>query len=199
MEELTKALNLEEFFIERVREAAVTQKTCLSADVEFYLVHLLTHFAKAVNFFQTTPEGRVEDRPLALKLYDATFDEKSRYLHLKSLGDTALYSAGVFFDGLGDRRGKIDYYITMGAGAYTSLANMATHSEKRLGDIFDELAQRFPDLVEIVNMTCEGDTDRGILKLIEHWRLSGSQRAREKLVAHGISPDTLLGSTKVVQ
>lgn len=199
MEELTKALNLEEFFIERVREAAVTQKTTLSADVEFYIVHLLTRFAHATNFFHTTTEGRIEDRPLALRLYDATFDASRRYLHLKSLGDTALYSAGVFFDGLGDHRGNVDYYITMGAGAYTSLANMSTYSEKRLGNIFDELGSRFPDFVEIVNLSCEHGGDHNILKLVERWRLSGSQRAREKLVAYGISPDALLGSTKVVQ
>lgn len=199
METLTQSANLEEFFIARIREALATQKTSVSLEVEYYLVHLLTHFARSTHFFHTTPDGRVEDRPLALRLYDATFDAGRRFLHLKSLGDTALYSAGVFFDGLGDRRGSIEYYISMGAGAYGSLANLSTHGERHMADTFDELSKRFPELVEILNLSCERGGDHDVFRLLERWRHTRSLRAREKLAAQGIHPDLLPHATKAVQ
>lgn len=199
MDTVQQPESLEEFFIERLREALSVQKLSISGEVEFYLVHLLTHFAHSQNFFHTTSEGRIEDRPLALRLYDATFDAGKRFIHLKTLGDTALYSAGVFMDGLGEKRGTIDYYISMGSGAYSSLANMTTAGMNCMADLFDELAKSFAPLTETISKVCEKNDDGNIFKLLERWRLTGSVQAKEKLVANGINPDAIELTSKNVQ
>lgn len=188
--------NLMEFFSKKVKQALCQQGMSVSGEVEFYLVQLLNHFAVSKNYFQTTEEGKVEFRALALKLYDAVFDApEKRYYHLKSLGDTALYHAGVFYDGLYNQAVSVDYYISMGGQAYQSLANLTTPSERSLADLFAELSERFPKLVEILKLSSEtelGSSDNDILKLLDRYQKTGSETARQLLKEKGISPEALL-------
>lgn len=188
--------NLPEFFTTEVKKALQRQSLDISQEVEFYLVHLLTRFAVSENFYKSASGGGLEDRPLALRLYDSVFDPENKFIHLKNLGDTALYQAGVFYDGLYNRVVNVDYYISMGGQAYCSLANMKTSSEKTLADMFAELGERFPALVEILNLVCEkestGDSNHDLLKLLDRYQKTGSEKARQILEAKGLDVELLL-------
>lgn len=198
---LTKK-NLTEFFSEQVKLTVRQQKVRISEEVEFYLVQLLSHYAVSTNLFDVGAGGDVEYRPLALRLYDAVFEEHPgmRFTHLKKLGDTALYHAGVFYEGLYNQVVDVGYYINMGGNAYHSLADLSTHSDRTLAPLFRELAERFPQLVEVLYLCCESGSaksDNDILKLIDRYVKTGSQKAREILEEKGISTDILLRSPGV--
>lgn len=192
--------NLPEFFTTEIKKALQRQSLSVSQEVEFYLVQLLSHFAISENFFKTAADGGMQERPLALILYDSVFDPNRKFMHLKTLGDTALYHAGVFYDGLYNRVVNVDYYISMGGQAYFSLANMTTSSEKTLADMFAELGERFPELVEILKLVCEkeDESDHDLLKLLDRYHKTGSEKARQILEGKGITPD-LLPQPKSVQ
>lgn len=193
--------NLMEFFSSKVKFALQKQGVTVSGEVEFYLVQLLSRFAVSKNYFQMTDEGKVEVRALALKLYDAIFDSPDkRFFHLKSLGDTALYHAGVFYDGLFNQTVGVDYYISMGGQAYQSLANLTTSNKRTLADLFAELSEQFPKLVEILKLSSEtemGSSDNDILKLLDRYQKTGSEKAKQLLKEKGISPDAFLSPKNV--
>lgn len=205
VDDLFSYKTLTEFFTQKVQTSLGEQGTRISKEVEFYLVQLLLHFSLSENFFSVDEKGRFTQRPLALKLYDAVFSEHEgkRFYHLKSLGDTALYHAGVFYEGLCHQVIDVDYYINMGGQAYSSLANLSTTKSptKRLKDIFAELSENFRELVEILYLSCESEivrTDNDVLKLLDRYFKTRSKKAKELLGEQGIFPESLL-QAKLVQ
>jgi len=200
---LTHSKNLKEFFHDKVKDVVEVQNVSISQEVEFYLVNILAHFSKSENLFHINKEGKVEYRPLALRLHDAVFASVPgrRFQHLKSLGDTALYYAGVFYDGLYNQVVDVGYYIGMGGSAYQSLANLTTSHGKTVSEMFYEMSQQFPSLVEILYLCCEREvaqTDIDLLKLLDRYLRTGSQKAKEILEDKGILPD-LIKTDKTMQ
>ena len=151
--------NLIEFFSKKVRDSLKMQNSKVSEEADFYLVQLLVHYAQSENLFEKNENGKVEYRALALKFHDAVFAEKDeqKYLHFKSLGDTALYHAGVFYEGLYQKLVDVNYYIEMGGMAFSSLANLSTSTSvstgRSMSDLFSELSANFPELVEVLYMS----------------------------------------------
>ncbi|OVE82009.1 hypothetical protein BVY03_01810 [bacterium K02(2017)] len=193
---LTQKIVLEEFFHHKLKEALKIQDISISEEVQFYLIHIMIYFSKSENLFQKDENGQLEYRALALKLHDSIFatSHGEKYSHLKSLADTALYHAGVFYEGLYNQVVDVDYYINMGGSAYQSLANLSTGHRKSLADMFAEMSFNFAKLVELLNLCCEKEeelSDEDILKLLDRYMKTGSQKAKEKLEGHGILPETL--------
>lgn len=195
MDEIQNHQNLEEFFIKRLKASLGTHSFSVSPEVEFYLVQLLKHFSLSENFFHKSETGNLEQRPLALMMYDAVFDQPAkRILHLKKMGDSALYHAGVFYDGLYNQVVDVGYYIAMGQNAYASLAHQRTSPEKSLTDLFAELSAGFPQLVEIVALCCESETEnnQNLLKWIDRYQKTKSPKAKQILEQRGIVIESLL-------
>lgn len=204
MDEIIKKYQtLQEFFHQRVHDAASSQKVDISPDVEFYLVCLLAHFSRTENFFQQDEQGRNELKALALRLADAAFTEKAdqKFVHLKSLADSALYHAGVFFDGLLNKVIDVDYYIDLGGATYQNLAHLSTHHRKKpLAEIFSSLSRQFAVLAEVVHVCCEQEvatTDADLLRLLDRYLKTGSQKAKEILEEKGILLDQPLTTSDV--
>lgn len=201
--QISHNLVLEEFFHQKIKEALKAQNVNVSEEVQFYLVKIMTHFSKSENLFQYDDDGKVEYRALALRLYDSVFAESKdeQFQHLKTLADTALYHAGVFYDGLYNQVVDVGYYINMGGAAYRSLANLSTGYRKSLAEIFYELSLHFAMLVEVLNICCEKEINRSdadILKLLDRYIKTGSQKAKVMLEEEGILPDSLV-TNKTVQ
>lgn len=194
---LTLTTSLAEFFKEKVKDSASKQNVNLSEEVEYYLVQLLTAFASPEKLFHINSSGKKELRPLALKLYDSIFDSEKKLQHLRSLGDSALYQAGVLYEGLMNKSVSVEYYISMGEQAYGSLANLTTSYDKNLSEIFYELSEKFSAHVEIVRLTFEGDSqddDQDLMKWLQRYETTKSEKAKKKLLEKGICPDSLLGT-----
>lgn len=191
---IKKYKTLQEFFQQRIHDAASTQHIELSTDVEFYLVCLMARFARSEHYYERDEKGKNELRALALKLADALYASEvdEQYIHLKSLADTALYHTGVFYDGLYNQVVDVDYYINMGGAAYQSLANLNTHRTKSLANTFDALGRKFAELAEVLHLCCEHEkilSDVDLLRLLDRYLKTGSKKAKEILEEKGILLD----------
>jgi len=101
--------------------------------------------------------------------------------------------AGFFADGLRRAPVDVDYYVYMGGGAYYSLSVhlRTTFRGRALCDVFVELAEKFQDMVDILNEMRESAramTDENLLRTYELWVKTGSRRAARLLRKSGVYP-----------
>ena len=151
--ELITATNLTEYFKASVDEALEHQQIEAHQSTVFYLVSLLTHFARTDHLFDRTPDG-VMLRPLA-SIYADAVEELSpdgKRQALRRLGDIALFISGVFAESLNRKIVDIDYYIAMGGTAYGSVAESmrGTARGAALCVVFDELSDKFTAFVDVL-------------------------------------------------
>ncbi|HEY5789774.1 MAG TPA: hypothetical protein VIX81_04065 [Gammaproteobacteria bacterium] len=187
-----------EYFQQRIGSVMEQRSVDADADTVYYLVNLLTHFVRAENLFQETPEG-LELRPLAFLYADALHGttRADRNDALRRLGDVALFIAGFFADSLDRKAVDVDYYIAMGGGAYGSLSQnlRGTLRGQALSPMFRELAEKFDRFVDVLGEISEeaqmSDT-RNLLRTYEVWLRTGSPRLAERLRALGVEPNRTL-------
>ncbi len=114
----------------------------------------------------------------------------ARLRWLRSLGDRALFVAGFFGDSLDRRAVGIRYYADTGRLAYADLSSalVGRRTERAWSELFEELADRFPDFVDV--LTEVGDRSRArqpgaLLRLYERYLRSGAERERRRLLRRG--------------
>lgn len=177
------------WFRERVGEVLTARRIRVRAETELYLADLLDGFLATGRLYVERPDGTVEAEPLALILLKALAAERrERAAQLKRLGDTSLFVAGFFGDSLA--RGAVDagYYRAMGERAYGALAE--AERSAALAGLYGELAGRFDAFVDCFAEIAElADlrSDRGLVRLVERWQLTRSERVAEKLRARGVA------------
>ncbi len=185
-------LNVNEYFNDAIHDAISHQHIYPKDETVVYIVNLLTYFTLSENIYEDSLKGR-SSKPLALMFKDAN-DANSieeRNVHLRKLGDTALVTSG-FFAGSFERSAVgIDYFISMGGGAYSSLAenNSRTFKEKGLGEVFSDLAGHFMSYVDVLTEVRESNEltdDRDVLCMYESWLKTGSEYARKRLQENGV-------------
>lgn len=186
--------SIAEFFRETLSAALVNQQVRASEEVEYYLVNLLTGFARSETLFEPTPEGPAL-RPLAMLYADAvnapTLDARNHAL--QRLGDVALFIAGLFAHSLSRKLVDVDYYIAMGGSAYGSLSDRlgASLRGRVRVTVFQELACRFTLYVDVLSEVGERANlrrDSDLMRLYELWLRTGSGRAAQRLRQAGICP-----------
>jgi hypothetical protein len=193
-EDLVPVASLQEFFRDSVDAAMATNKLVLNNHTSHYVVNLLTMFARSEALYESTDDG-LQLRPLAMMFVDAVDapTEAERNTILQRLGDVSLFMAGFFADGLQRAAVDMDYYVYMGGGAYHSLAThmRGTVKGNAFGDVFSELANKFQDMVDVLNEVRESartDNDSNLLRIYELWMKTGSSRARRLLREEGVYP-----------
>jgi hypothetical protein len=191
---LVQVENLREFFKDSVGTAMESNKLSADDNTAHYVVNLLTLFARAEAFHD--PDDTSQHRkPLALMLAEAfdapTVDER---LHrLQRLGDISLFIAGFFADHLQRSVVDLDYYISMGGGAYSSLSlqSRGTFKGRAFGSVFAELGSKFDRFVDVLNDVRDqagSSRDANVMRLYEVWLKTGSARAERLLRRAGIYP-----------
>ena len=191
---LEPVASLQAFFHESMDSAMATNKVVLDAQTTHYVVNLLTLFSRSDAFYESTPDGPAL-RPLAGMLasaIDAQTDVE-RNTTLQRMGDVSLFMAGFFSDGLERAAVDVDYYVYMGGGAYHSLSVHLrdTFRGRAFCEVFIELAEKFQDMVDILNEMRESArtmTDENLLRTYELWRKTGSRRAARLLKKSGVYP-----------
>ncbi len=176
--------NLTEFFRDLLQSAMRTQAVRSSEETEFYLVKLLEAFARA--------DRDWFDRPLALEYLESFHSPVMyRYGQLKRVGDTALFVSGLFMESLHRRLVSSDYYIELGRRAYTNLSALSKGVGAVPGDLFAELAERFPDFVRVLAEISFKRLFRGdehVLRIYTRWMYTRNERDARWLLRHGIIP-----------
>lgn len=195
-EQLITETSLQEYFQTSISDALENQNLKAGADTVHYVVNLLTSFSRAEALFDRTPDGMMI-RPLALLYAEAaegtTLDERNRAL--RRLGDVALFISGVFSQSLNRCAVDIDYYVSMGGSAYSYLSDMVrgTNRGRVMSGIYEELASKFVDFVDVLGEVSEGpncNNDTDVLRQYEIWLRTGSARAADRLRAAGIQPSS---------
>jgi hypothetical protein len=169
--------SVSEYFHEVISEALRNQGVAASAHAEFYLVNLLCEYS----------HSSLSDEPLTLLLLEANEAEPSvRLRKLRRIGDHSLYVTGFFADSLERRRIDADYYITLGGTAYASLARSGAQP---FCETYKELADNFPQLVEVLMEVSQRTPTRSstdIVQLYERYLRTGSRNAEQRLRRLGL-------------
>ena len=181
-----------EFFRELVESAMQNQRVSAHELTSFYVVNLLAGFVQG----DTHLDG---DQPLGARLVRALQTAGiAQRDGLRSVGDQSLFVTGFFSDSLNRSLVDVDYYIQLGEVAYRSLAR---HADRTLGDVFDELSDKFTTFVDVLGEVSDRtsiSSNADVLRLYEKWLRTGSRRSAGQLVARGIVPNASI-STRFVQ
>jgi hypothetical protein len=186
--------NLRHFFQESVHQALKNQHLKAQEYTIVYLVNLLTSFSRSENLFELEPSsGGLALKPLAGFYKDAVNanSDFERDLALQRMGDIALFIAGIFSQSLQSKAVDVDYYVNMGGHAYGYLADIKQRklNGAALGDIFSELSDKFVGFVDVLGEVGEGLSTAShteLLRLYEVWLRTGSKRAQNQLLKHGL-------------
>jgi hypothetical protein len=190
---LVTTLGIRDHFRDQVLTSLQRQRLAVGDVTAGYLVDLLTRFADPARLFSRGRDG-LEIRALAEHYADAAHADgaKQRRLALKKLGDVALFIAGVFSGYLNRRVVDVDYYVAMGCGAYRELHGQVGAALGRdVGGVFDELARKFPRLVDVLADVGEAShlgASQDLLREYELWLRTGSARSRARLRRRGVEP-----------
>jgi hypothetical protein len=169
-----------EFFHQVLRSALSTHSLTLRETTEFYLVNLLSE----------SRETAALDEPLSLKLAEAEQAAgPERVRLLKEIGDTALYVCGFFAESLSRRLVSVEFYMALGGAAYGHLASTGRTVSELLRAVFDELACKFPRIVELLtdarSQLCI-QSSANVLRLYEQWLHTRSEHLARRLRAAGL-------------
>lgn len=196
-ENITPVASLQEYFKDSVADAMEKQHVAADDETAYYVVNLLTLFARTDSV--PAPHTGRGFPPLALMLAAAAHadDAQERDLALQRVGDTSLFVAGFFGEGLATKPVDVDYYIDVGGAAYDTLAGnvRGTLRGRVLGAVFAELARKFGHFVDVlaeVRDAAKSATDHDLLRLYEVWIKTRSERSARLLRGRGIEPNRLL-------
>jgi hypothetical protein len=201
-ERIRTVASLKEFFKDSVAEAMEKQRVAATDHTAYYVVNLLTLFARTENLYERHRPGPGL-QPLALLLAEAAAspDSQERNQMLQRVGDTSLFVAGFLGDGFARKLVDIDYYIDIGGAAYGSLSSRVrgTVRGRAFAEVFAELAKKFRDFVDVlaeIRDSGRAADDFDLLRLYEVWMKTRSQRAERLLRANGIEPNTTIEPTQ---
>lgn len=191
MSQLVLSGSLKEFFKLLVGEVVKRQRVSIEEVTEFYVVNLLSDYAKAEKLFTQERDGRREAEPLAVLYHRALQQEREEKIRtLRQLGDTSLYTAGFFNSSLKDSVVGADYYVQMGKNAYSAVAELSSHSS--FAGVYQELCHKFGALVEVLEeISARGlasSGPQGQLKVFEAWSRTGNDRLQQVLIDSGMLP-----------
>ena len=152
-----------------------------------YLIELLDERVRSPE-----PEERAREALLAEALLSARLAEgPERIARLHRLGDRSLFLAGFFGESLCQRgAASRSYCREVGRSAYAGLsaALASTPVERTWPRLFEELADRFPDLADVLAVVCDHVCPRGPDAVAGLYRLyveSGSECDRRRLLRRG--------------
>lgn len=175
---------LTEFFRDLLREAMLTRNVTTSEDSEYYLVQLLERFAH--------PQHGWDSRPLALEYLEALHcPVLHRCMKLRHVADTSLFMSGIFMESLERQIVPTSYYMALGRLAYRQLAETLSPAGKTKGDVFVELADRFPDFVRVLTEISFAElfrSDEQTVRIYTRWLRTRGADDAEWLMRHGIVP-----------
>ena len=189
--------SLQEFFKDSVAEAMAKQGVAAGDHTAYYVVNLLTLFARYDALYERAKPGPGL-QPIAVLLAAAadSSDRETRNAMLRRAGDTSLFVAGFLGDGFARKLIDVDYYIDMGGAAYGRLSDdvRGTRDGRAFGAVFAELATKFRDFVDVLAEIRDSGQAAAIdvLRVYEVWLRTGSKRAARLLREHGLEPNATL-------
>ena len=189
---ISLAISPGEFFRTEIQAAAQDQDLVLPQEVEFYLVDLMCKFIHLDPGQDTI--GNSFGKPLAIMLNEALEgSEQERIDSMRKIGDTSLYISGFFQDYFNGKAFSIDYYMTIGSGAYKAVADLEKERSRAgaRSELYHTMGDSFSKLVETIALVSDKFSPMGhknLLEIYSRWTSTQSDRLRKKLQESGILP-----------
>ncbi len=193
MQGIKPVASLKEFFKDSVADAMTRQRVDADDHTAYYVVNLLTIFARSEVLFDDSAGCR-KLKPVAKVLAEAVDSDRvgERNHALQRVGDVSLFVAGFLGEGFTARLVDTDYYVRVGGLAYSTLAHNLRGSQHgaAFGPVFTELADKFSEFVDVLADIRDDSpsSQRDLLQLYETWSKTGSKRAARLLRNAGIEP-----------
>ena len=179
------------FFKEMVDKAIQSQHVQISDEAIFYLIDVMSSAIKSSH--------KQDNRALAERFNLALQDPSRtrRIKEFKTLGDSSLIIAGIWWQSLLRKIIGVDYYVEIGKRSYQKAGEA---SPNNLSELFEELADNFNNLVNVLieATRCISEakmTDSDILHLYITWLETHNTFLEQKLRSFGIPPVDI-GTTK---
>jgi hypothetical protein len=186
---------LEEFIRDKLHDQTRDMAVGIAEDTLWYIGNMLATFVESKQLF-VQQQNQTLLPTLAFLYRDAHLAQSSheRMGLLRKLGDTALFIGAIFPERFQSRGIGKDYFVGMGGGAYSYLAdNFPTQKP-----VFSELSGRFPQIVRLVSWVCAKELAfdaQDILALYERWLSTNDELIKRQLVSLGIVPFDAPNST----
>ena len=189
--------NLRDYFREALGQAIGTSMVRLTQHCQLYLVNLLSEFSRSENVYAGTNYG--ETPTLAVLMSRAAQADPQEAVRIyKHLGDSSLYLSGYFTESVENQSVSVDYYQTMGESAYAQVAGQIRYSEAKSSALFMELAERFGDLIAILNAVSfhgaktapenKNLEDKEVFDLIQRYKRTQNPEILKVLEKSGVNP-----------
>jgi hypothetical protein len=181
--------DLDQFFLEMVQAVRRQRVYEATAGAATYVASLLADHAR------TDERETPFERPLSLILAEA-LDHVGlqRFERLRQIGDDVLYATGFFGEHFESRGIEQHYVEELGARAYATASRMFFTDRVRPGELFDELADRFPMFVALVHDVADTlnastlTSHKKLLEVYEGWLRTGSAALADALARSGLVP-----------
>jgi len=182
--------SLQSFFKERIECAVEKHSINGREDTLWYLTQLLCNYSRTSAFLDNTGT-RAAFTPLAEYYRQAaeTGSSHERRLLLQRLGDVAMVVSALFSGALSRKAVGVDYYMSMGEAAYSTLADESSHTSKdrSLQGIFESLATDFSDyVVALSEVPVKPDEPKDLMALIDEWHTNRHPATARELRANGV-------------
>jgi len=182
--------SLQTFFKERIESAVEKHSINGNEETLWYLTQLLCNYSRTSTFLDNNGT-RAALTPLAEYYRQAieTGSAHERRQLLQRLGDVAIVVSGLFSGALSRKAVGVDYYISMGEAAYSTLADESPQSsrERSLQGIFETLANDFSDyVVAISEVPVKPEEPLDLMQLIDDWHASKHPAVARKLRTQGV-------------
>jgi hypothetical protein len=177
------------FFEQIVTESFERRKLRTFPLVKDYLIDLLESYIPTENLFDDIDSSgrRVRETLAEMLLRAQSADALVRIELLRKLGDRSLYISGFFADSLQRKLVDVDYYAEMGCTAYGALSGCVR--EDTMAKVYREMAGRFGEFAEVltdISAQAHVSNEENIMRLYEVYARTGSELARERLIAKGL-------------
>ncbi len=178
--------SMRSYFRETLTASLSKRGVALTETAQVYVVNLLTEFARSDQVFAGVDRG---DRPVMAELLARAqeCDTTEAVRLYKHMGDSSLYLSG-FFPGHVERGAtSVDYYVSVGGSAYDAVARIVRPGAASMSALFEELADRFRELVELLcAMSLHGERSRKldddeVLTLVDRYRKAGTAAEQREI------------------
>lgn len=144
--------SMQAYFREALVRAMRAANISVTESAQIYVVHLLIEFSRAEKVFAGTNYG---ERVVMADLLERAVlaDEQEALRIYRHLGDTSLYLLGFFQHA--PRTVSGTYYKDIGAVAYSSASGLSRAHGAQSAALFQELAERFSDMVTVLEKISE--------------------------------------------
>lgn len=179
--------SLVEYVHTQVVRHSAGERPPLTEETLWYAGGVLVRFLEARHLLAPSQAGSV---PVLAEMYGEAVTAGStqeRISWLRRLGDSALFLGAIFPENFARRGIGKDYFVGVGGGAYSSLADQMPTQQV----LYTQLASTFPRLMGLLAKVCEKEfafdaTD--IVALYERWVATGDTRVKQQLGSLGIVP-----------